>query len=73
MLNILEGIYHNGIIKIKNNCKIKDDSHLKILIFEEEKEKKNMQSNKRNKIIFRSYKFDNFLDKVNLRDFAYDD
>jgi|GEM_PF-6063317 len=66
MHKILEGIYKKGIIKLKKNPHLKDNSYLKILIIEQD-------YNKDKNIKFGSYKFPINLDKVNIREFAHED
>jgi predicted DNA-binding antitoxin AbrB/MazE fold protein len=70
MQNVIEGIYHNGMIELLQNVVIPENKILKIIILEDKVESINDKS------IFQ--KFDRYqlgkeLDEINLRDFAYED
>ena len=66
MHQLLEGIYKKGLIKLNKNPHLKENSHLKVWVIEQE------DNNEKN-IKFGSYKFPVNLDKVNIRDLAHED
>ena len=69
MKKIIEGIYSNGTIKLKENYSFPENIKLKIIVLEESDKKKFDNLNKD----FSSYKIGEKLDDMNIREFAYED
>jgi predicted DNA-binding antitoxin AbrB/MazE fold protein len=69
MQQVLEGIYHNGIIELKEKVNLKENETLTFLIL-----KGANDSNPNEDFLdFGSYHLGKDLDTINIRDLAYDD
>lgn len=68
MEQIIEGVYRQGMIKLKKSLKINDDSNIKIKIIAFENDKNDSEANG-----FGTYSLGKDLDNINIRDYAYED
>ncbi len=73
MLNILEGLYHDGIIELKNKYPLKENCNIKLIMVEDSYQINTVTEDPKNdRIDFGIYKLGNSLDKVNIRDYAHE-
>ena len=65
MHQLIEGVYHDGHIDVNQPISLENNTKLKLWIISDNETKPTK--------VFGSYKFKKSLDKVNIREFIYED